>query len=131
MSYYVLHKDNTLVGVSNSVDCAQIVLEGVSYEIFEGLIPDLNKNVFDFETMTFIRNSTVYSQLEFLSLFTPSESIGINLSADPMVKYVMQLFNSAIEIDTTDTRTINGLMYFAQQQLLTLERAQGILNAKN
>lgn len=52
--YYILHKDGKLVGVSNTKISTTLRLEGVSFEVVDGAIPDLNTCFFGSETLTII-----------------------------------------------------------------------------
>lgn len=127
--YYILHKDNKLVGVSNTEESTQLGLEGVSIETKEGDIPDLNKCVFDIDTNSLIMTTHKFTKLEFLSRFTMTERINIQLSQDPIVIDIMKLFEAAEFISTEDMNTRDGIGYFATIGLITPERMGEILNA--
>lgn len=127
MIYALYTEDGRLLGVTNE---EVIPLPGISYKELE-TAPDLNKEKWDAENLCFVRNNTLFTKLEFKNLFTPEERIVTRDSPDPLVQDILDMFNIAEYIDTSDPRTIQGLQYLVYKGLLTAERAQEILNARN
>ena len=69
------------------------------------------------------------TKLAFLRRFTAEERIAIRASIDPVIVDFMTLLDLAQEVTTTDPDTQTGIEYLVAQGLLTLERAEMILQA--
>lgn len=125
MTYHVLTKDYKLVGVANTADW--VSLPGVSIKTFDGEIPDLNKVVWNEETLEFDRITAPLTKLEFMSRFTTAERLAISASSDAIVKDAMSLLQLAEFIDVNDQRTVMTIGYLAQQGYITSDRVTQIL----
>lgn len=129
MSYYILHKDGQLVGVSPFVESTQLDIPGVSMIAVDGEVPDLNTSIWDIDTLSLISNKAVFSKLEFLSRFTMQERIAISMSTDPIVADIMKLFDAAEYIDTMNLQTQQGVGYLSYVGILTSQRVMEVLSA--
>ena len=69
------------------------------------------------------------TKLTFLRRFTAEERIAIRASIDPGIVDFMTLLDLAEEVTATDPDTQAGIEYLVAQGLLTLERAEMILQA--
>ena len=69
------------------------------------------------------------TKLAFLRRFTAEERIAIRASIDPVIVDFMMLLDLSQELVTTDPDTQAGIEYLVAQGLLTLERAELILQA--
>ena len=69
------------------------------------------------------------TKLAFLRRFTAEERIAIRASLDPVIVDFLSLLDLAQEVVTTDPDTQAGIEYLVAQGLLTLERAELILQA--
>ena len=69
------------------------------------------------------------TKLAFLRRFTAEERIAIRASIDPVIVDFMMLLDLSQELVTTDPDTRAGIEYLVAQGLLTLERAEMILQA--
>lgn len=124
MAYHALYLDDgTLVGVTNQ---EPVALPGVSIKEID-TVPNLASSVWNIETLEFVRNSALYSKLEFMTRFTIQERLAAKSSTDPVVQDVLNLLNLAEFVDITDSNTINGVMYLAYVGIITQQRAVEIL----
>lgn len=125
MAYNILHYQGQLVGVT---PFEWVSLPGVSVEIVEGRVPDLNKVFWDSENLKLVPiTNTVITKLEFLSRFTIDERTLIRNSTDAIVVDTMELLNASTEIDLTDSRTIFIINYLSSIGIISSNRVQELL----
>lgn len=127
--YYILHKDSILLGVSPFVEATQQGLPGVSFEIVDGTIPDMNYVIWNTTTLRLVNTKITLRPVDFLSRFTLQERITIAGSTDPVVKDIMNLLDAAPEISLDDGRTLQAVGYLQAVGILTTIRGQEILSA--
>ncbi|MEK7765005.1 MAG: hypothetical protein AAB368_02095 [bacterium] len=123
MTYYVLTKDEELVGVT---PFNWVSLPGVSVTTIEGPIPDLNRVTWNGSSIE-VSYSTIVTKLDFLSRFTTSERITIQSSTDPIVKDAFNLLMVAEAIDITDQRTQMLVGYLAMTGIIANTRVVEVL----
>lgn len=129
MTYYILHNNQgELIGVSNT-ELPKTLLFDVSIIQVDDKIPDLNKVIWNKDTLSFYSNVVVLTKLEFMSRFTTEERVAIQNSTDVIVQDALRLLNLAEFIDLTDQRTIDAVSYFAYIGLLSSNRMSEVLNA--
>lgn len=70
------------------------------------------------------------TRLAMRQRFTVPELVAILTASktDPVIEILLGNIQVSTYIDLTRTETIQGVMYLAQQGIITLERAQAILN---
>lgn len=124
MSYFILHFEGKLVGVT---PFEWVSLPGVSVEEVQGDIPDLNFVLWDEESLSLVSTKTYITKLEFLSKFTTQERINIRNSGDPIVNDVIDMLREAEGISLIDSRIVQAIGYFAAIGLIDAERVQEIL----
>jgi len=126
MKFYVLTKAG--VPVSIVFDPPFPVTDPeISAHTFDEPFPDLNVSSWNPVTERYEVTSNQLTKLMFLNRFTVGERIAIRASTDPIVEDVMQLFDAATYITTTDPSTISALNYLDTAGLLTSARVQEIL----
>jgi hypothetical protein len=125
MAYNILHYQGQLVGVT---PFEWVSLPGVSVEIIEGKVPDLNKVYWDSESFSLVPiSNTVITKLEFLSRFTIAERTAIRNSTDPIIVDMMELLNASTEVDLTDSRTISIINHLSSVGIVSSNRVQELL----
>ena len=125
MTYYILHLDGDLVGVTNS---QWVALPGVSVIEMEGTIPDLNKITWNKDELCFNEVITKISKLDFMSRFTSTERIAVQNSNDPILKDALNLLQMAEFIDLTDQRTMTLVGYMAMTGIIDNSRVTEVLS---
>lgn len=126
--YYVLYDgDKNLQGIHPGPQLPPLP-PGISYETKDGPIPDLNRHVWNPETLTLdpMSGATV-TRMEFMSRFTPAERIAVRTSTDPMAADIMNLIEVAEFIDPKDPRTTQAIQYLASVGLIPANRVEEVL----
>lgn len=74
-------------------------------------------------------DTTVYTRLQFLFLFTPEEVIAVQNSAvtNESVAYYNYMINAVVTLQLTDPTVITGVNMLATEGVITPERAAQIL----
>lgn len=125
MTYYVLYTaSNELVGVTNQLPAS---LPGVSVLQAEGQIPDLNKTMWNPDTLSFDFVSTILTNVEFLLRFTEAERIAFRSSTVPEVIDFLALVNITPMINVSDAETISGMSHLVTANIVTSIRSAEIL----
>lgn len=127
MQYYVLTKNNILIGIVLENPYSWN-LSDISIHEFEGNIPDLNSFVWDSNIDNLVQSSDIYTKVGFLNLFTLEERINIRASGDPIINDFLNMLDVAEYISTKDPNTIAALQYLVLKNILTSERIYTILN---
>lgn len=125
MAYYILYTAaNELVGVTNQAPAS---LPGVSVLQVEGQIPDLNKTVWNPDTLSFDFVSTILTNVEFLLRFTDAERIAFRSSTVPAVIDFLALVNIKPMINVGDAETVSGMGHLVAANIVTPTRSSEIL----
>ena len=125
MQYHILYIDDKLVGIT---PFDWVALPGVQIKTIEEPIPDLNNVTWDTEELLLVpAPRTIITKLEFLQRFTQTERTALRQSQDTIIIDAMDLLANAEEVNLQDPRTIMPVYYFVQVGILTVQRAQEIL----
>jgi len=130
MTYFVLHIDGKLVGVTKQLP--DIDLPGISYIEVEGNIPNLNIVTWNTELLIFEYSfADKLSKYEFNSRFNSYERIAIRTSTDPLIMDYLELLKLTEEINLSNPNTRSGVYYLANSGYITWERAEEILRTEH
>lgn len=126
MIYYVITRDGVPISITFEPPYP-VTDPTISAHTFNGPFPDLNISTWNVETDQYEITADSITKLAFLNKFTSAERIAIRGSADPQVEDIMQLFDAASYISSSDPNTIQGIQYLVSVGLITPTRSQEIL----
>lgn len=128
MTYCVITKNDALYAIvlGNPYDLT-LTEEYSIHEMPEDTYPDLNIVAWNNDIGEWQESTTKLTKLRFLNRFTMQERIAIRASTDPIVNDIMQLFDAAEYISTTDSNTIQGIGYLNAVGVLSNPRMAEVL----
>lgn len=126
MIYYVITRNGSPVSITFESPFP-VSDTTISAHTFDGPFPDLNISSWNSETERYEITADSITKLAFLNKFTSAERIAIRNSTDPQVEDIMQLFDAASYISSSDPNTVQGLQYLTAVGLLTQTRSEEIL----
>lgn len=127
MTYYVIIRDENMIGVTIDPEALSFGLPGCTTYEFDGDCPDLNNVNWNFVDNVFDKTTSCLSKLDFLSRFTTAERVAIQASVDPILIDAMNLLQMSEFVDVNDIRTMQLVGYLAMTGVIANSRVVEIL----
>jgi hypothetical protein len=123
--YALTNNGESLLGVTKDNPYGMDLPSTVSIHEFDGVIPDLNFNKWNFDQDKFL--TSVPSRIQFYARFTIDELVALRASTNIVVKQTLERWDALRHINLIDQLNIDSVNHFISLNLLSAERATEIL----